>query len=155
MTQSAEITERKALIMARFTLFDAQSLCGFAGHVVTGQSDICPSCRVPGLNFVISAKGSAARRLTDDVNAANYALCSACDWRGDAAQFVIAARKISVPAALDMIETYLLDHWRPNADRRIQDAKTSAYHSPLSRPLRAAAHHPRRHTRALCKHKGN
>lgn len=138
----AELTERKALILSRFTVLDAMSFCGFEAHARFGHSDICPSCRKSGLNFVISGKGLAGPSLTDAPDVANSVICSHCGFSGDAAAFVAAARGFGhLNLALDAIEAWLDAECR-QVDRLPSDGRTGGpvvYCSPLSRPLRVPA----------------
>ena len=141
----SDLTERKALILARFTLADAIRLCGLERRGRSGVYDMCPSCQMSGLNFIISGAAMFAPRLTDERELAHQAVCSHCSFRGDAATFVAAARGIrDLNLALDAIENWL------NAQCRLFEggapcphpSEPTLYYSPLSQPLRAIANAP-------------
>ena len=108
----------------------------FCGQNHDGRrQDFCPSCRQPGMNFVVSGCGVAARSLTDDPAAADVAVCSWCPWDGDAVEFVMTARAWSnQAAALDAIEAWLCGD-RPPAQGVTPAALAPAYHSAVNAPI--------------------
>ena len=140
----SDLTERKALILARFTLADAIVFCGLERRGRSGVSDVCPSCRKSGLNFIISGAAMFAPRLTDARELAHLAVCSHCSFRGDAAAFVAAARGIrDLNLALDAIEIWLDVQCRP-FEGSGPCPPASGHFSPLSQPLRAVGTLPRK-----------
>ena len=151
----SDLTERKALILARFTLADAIVFCGLERRGRSGVYDMCPSCQMSGLNFIISGAAMFAPRLTDARELAHQAVCSHCNFRGDAAAFVAAARGIrDLNLALDAIEIWLDAQCRlfaggapclPRSEpprSKPPRSEPTLYFSPLSQPLRTVANAP-------------
>lgn len=107
--RQSDIRTTTALVLARFTLADAQAACGLDASTV-GDQDRCPSCRRPGVAFVIDGHGLAAPTLTDVPARASRVRCAACGFSGTAVGFVMVARRFShVRATLNWIEGWLED----------------------------------------------
>ena len=102
------LRERKARVLARFTLAEAQALCDLNVQD-TDRFDPCPACGHSGLAFVTAHPSRGRLALTDDPAKARQAICQRCDFAGDAVQFVMAARHFThTTAALDWIEAALV-----------------------------------------------
>jgi len=125
----SELLERKALVLARFSMVEARAMCSHdvpdwdydsqeeASHnendrsFSTGREQKCPSCgsrdvvwlrpsESVGGRFVVTESAATALRLR----------CGVCGFAGDAVQYVMANFRISNPAfALDRIEHFLED----------------------------------------------
>lgn len=101
-------TERAALIKARFGFDLARDMLGMTRR---SAGDICPSCRAAGVVFLSAATVPSAMGAmllpTDDLSTARTFRCGHCPARGDAADYVAAAKGWTEAAAVSAIEAFI------------------------------------------------
>jgi len=119
----SELRIRKALILKRFSMWDAAVFCGVisrgdrinpvsagrAASLSTGESHTpCPSCRASGLNLFSGRLNRRLHELTASYADALSVRCDHCGLSADAVEYVQAAKDwSSLPRTLDAIEGYL------------------------------------------------
>lgn len=119
----SELRIRKALILRRFSMWDAAVFCGVisrgdginpvsAGRAAAlstgGRHTPCPSCRAAGLNLFSGRVNRRVHELTDCYADALSVRCDHCGLSADAVEYVQAAKNwTSLPRTLDAIEEYL------------------------------------------------
>ena len=104
------LRERKALVLQRFGLSDAQAMCG---HDVpcfetSERRAPCPSCGSVDLVWLAPVPLAGRYRAVDGPDKASRLDCGWCVFSGDAVAYVMANYNISrLDFALDRIEDYL------------------------------------------------
>lgn len=113
LDHKSDLRERKALVLARFSLVAAQAMCGHDVPFFSAPelSDPCPSCGAcqPGdLRWLVPAPLAGRYRSVDAPCEAVRLSCGRCRFNGDAVAYVMANYNINrVDFALSRIEDYL------------------------------------------------
>ena len=104
------LRERKALVLARFSLRDAQAMCGHDVPCFEAPelSEPCPACGSIDLAWLVPAVLSGQYSRVDRAEQAQRLSCRHCCFNGDAVAYVMANYNISyTDFALDRIEEWL------------------------------------------------
>ena len=122
--KKSDLVEHKALVLARFSLVDAQAMCG---HVICFErfDHVCPSCGVSDVCWLSPVALTGQYQAVDGPADAVRMACRYCPFEGDAVTYVMANFNISrLDFALQRIEDYLAGQG-PTAFRPLVTPKPS------------------------------